>query len=1427
MKRKFFVILLSLSMLLPILNSYTLVFAVPNQYENLILRHETIVPRPIDYGMEDKNIIPQKNPFDIISLVVYLEGAASLETDNTQKLQQAKNIRAFFKSQILRLGGNIVFEYSVLFNGLNIEVEYQHLETIYSLPYVLGISSVYFAELHTDYKYGYSNGYDGGYGYEQYNDGRLPNERNFDNTNIVLTANGIYDMSNLNYQGQGMVIAIIDSGVSPNHSVFQNDPPMARFSDISFITPEIYTQLHATRNIPFTNIHNLFRSRKIPFDFDYTHNRVGAWTPDVSNHGTHVAGIAAGHSAAFRGVAPYAQILAMKVQTDERNIPMSAVYAAMEDAVIIGADIINVSIGAASGFSTSNQGDLIINRAIEQGVNFYFSAGNSYFSGHNNYARGTLSSNPDTGMIASPSSLFGVMSVANASIQGTAFAGSSSFGPGPNLSLKPDISGPGLSVRSAWGQGATGFSWQTGTSMSSPNVAGGALTLLQSIRANPNYNHKSDQEIGIFINRLLMSTAKAMINIEGIHFTPRRQGSGFADIVSAINHRSIIYAYPDGPSKLELGHDPDMTGIFEMQFIIQNLTDSARSYNLDMTVQTSAYSYSEFGYMMELRPVLLDANFVFSTSNQQDINRVVVPANSSVTVKALVNLTDQAKNLINIFENGFFVEGFILADSVYQYNGDTQNISIPYLGFFGDWTAAPAFDATAYDWDTRQAQNMSSDDLGLWARFNQNTPIQFMGGYMTHDMAPDFFESQPAYIQRRLMPNREYIAIGYTDAFDHAMSINTFRATTLRNILDYYVELVDPIMGTQIFSNRIDDDLLNITKTYHRYGMLPFGLPVGVAPWQLRNNINTLNSNTILQLNIKGALDFGDMQTKVLESFPVYIDFEAPIVLNVQSVSEGANLYLDVCTFDNHFARVIRLYRRQGGELVSLADFGTPIISFYKGQAVTTRVQISQSMLDDLNGGRLYIYVEDFARNGTTYSIENIQKATMSSIFSQNNFAKTLDNDFDLGYNVACNIVPMCLMSETVSPFSADFAYNGGIYLPIYSGYMLMGTDSSNLQGILRIKQGTTRINQSAFINAQHLTEVIFPESVKRIGSDAFRGTRDLLNFTFEGDTPPLLEVLYDRYSTDNNPYWHFNNRFDFHRDRLPGLRAMTLRTQKGIEFNNWIYTTYFDNRIEDKDRTISFVVNGQTIASFSGNSFDRLNPSLIPADPSADTPFIGWALNGNIISLIDTPIYFVDINLVAQFEAPPPSSHAVTLIVGGQVLETIIIDRGDMLNLTDIIRPYISGYAFKGWYLDSGFEFEFLGFEVDSDFNLYARHELLPELNRFRVRKVLFPNEGVANDGAIIVYVYEGDRIEFDTYQRDGYRFLGWYLDDGFNRRFDENTIIERDIVLYARWQRESNCAACGAIGWGDAVMTGLAVTFMSGVVTAVVMFKKKRGRQ
>ncbi|ORY70252.1 peptidase S8/S53 domain-containing protein [Pseudomassariella vexata] len=96
---------------------------------------------------------------------------------------------------------------------------------------------------------------------------------------------------------------------------------------------------------------------------------------DHYGHGTHVAGIIAGKSDQFVGVAPSAKLLSFKVFSTDGYSDEEIVIEGFLKAFDSGADIITASLGETSGF-TSNAWAVVASRMVEQGVVVTIAAGN-------------------------------------------------------------------------------------------------------------------------------------------------------------------------------------------------------------------------------------------------------------------------------------------------------------------------------------------------------------------------------------------------------------------------------------------------------------------------------------------------------------------------------------------------------------------------------------------------------------------------------------------------------------------------------------------------------------------------------------------------------------------------------------------------------------------------------------------------------------------------------------------------------------------------------------------------------------------------------------------------------------------------------------------------------------------------------------------
>ncbi|XKH50636.1 cell wall-binding repeat-containing protein [Chryseomicrobium palamuruense] len=202
------------------------------------------------------------------------------------------------------------------------------------------------------------------------------------------------------YKGEGMVIAVIDSGVDPSHKDF-----VLSSTDTADLTSELVQS-----KIDSKELTGQFYTDKVPFGYNYAdkNNTILDLGPDASMHGMHVAGTAAANgdteNGGIKGVAPEAQILGMKVFSNDPNYPStySDIYlAAIEDSIKLGADVLNMSLGSVASFYNEDSAeDKAITNAVQNGIVASVSAGNSGTIGYG--YDNPFYKNPDYGLVGAP-----------------------------------------------------------------------------------------------------------------------------------------------------------------------------------------------------------------------------------------------------------------------------------------------------------------------------------------------------------------------------------------------------------------------------------------------------------------------------------------------------------------------------------------------------------------------------------------------------------------------------------------------------------------------------------------------------------------------------------------------------------------------------------------------------------------------------------------------------------------------------------------------------------------------------------------------------------------------------------------------------------------------------------------------------------------
>ena len=270
----------------------------------------------------------------------------------------------------------------------------------------------------------------------------------------------------------------------------------------------------------------------------------------------------------------------------------------------------------------------------------------------------------------------------------------SSWGVTPDLKLKPEITAPGGDIYSTLPGGLYGS--MSGTSMASPHMAGAAAVMGQYITEEPDGTNLTLSQRTALSNQLLMSTAVPVKNESGLPYSPRKQGAGLVQLGRATKAKAYLSSAEGGLPKAELGDSTD--GSFSFSFQANNLSSSEIKYEVGVTVLTEDTVTENGKTYLAQSPRQLSADEVTVTTP----GTVTLRANGTAAVNVSLALTAKGKAALSKdFPNGIYIEGFVTLTPVN--GGDTISLGLPFLGFYGDWSAAPIFDASVYDADESPA----------------------------------------------------------------------------------------------------------------------------------------------------------------------------------------------------------------------------------------------------------------------------------------------------------------------------------------------------------------------------------------------------------------------------------------------------------------------------------------------------------------------------------------------------------------------------------------------------------------------------------------------------------------------------------------------------------------------------------------------------
>lgn len=569
----------------------------------------------------------------------------------------------------------------------------------------------------------------------------------------------------------------------------------------------------------------------------------------------------------------------------------------------------------------------------------------------------------------------------------------SSWGPSPDLSIKPEITAHGGNILSAVTGGA--YDRLSGTSMACPNLAGVTILLRQYVKDEFPEIANDNVKVAALVNCLLMSTADIVKNTNGLPYAVRKQGAGLANLVSASTTNAYIMTYDreDGSvmdkSKIELGDDPSKSGEYLLNFAINNFGSETLAYDLSVIVMTEGVSemetvrgdttVNEEGYLLEGALV----EIVKVENGEKNGNSITVDGGKIARVQVKITLTDENKAYLDSsFENGMYVEGFVKLEAT---KGTDIDLNVPYLAFYGDWTKAPLFDLDYFETNKDELDDGVSEDDKIKPDAYATRPIGGLSSDFVSYLGSFYFLQDPN--NKIISANRDYIALSNIDGTVH--SLRFVWAGMLRNADKIVITITDDATGEVIFET-VDYD---VRKSYGDGGSTIYPANVEIefdtADYNLKNN-------STYTVNLQGYLDYGDggVETNLNNSFefPLYIDFEAPAITGCEFYTEydkdakRTRLFAKVAVYDNHYAMALQFgyvgvgdEKDEAGqpiyEMNAFDTYPTPVYSERNG---TTYVeyeltdyiyQIKQNAIIPGHQNTFTVACYDYALNQATYEI--------------------------------------------------------------------------------------------------------------------------------------------------------------------------------------------------------------------------------------------------------------------------------------------------------------------------------------------------------------------------------------------------------------------------------------------------------------------------
>lgn len=567
---------------------------------------------------------------------------------------------------------------------------------------------------------------------------------------------------------------------------------------------------------------------------------------------------------------------------------------------------------------------------------------------------------------------------------------SSSWGPTPELGLKPDLIAPGYHIGAVGMDGKIEYS--DGTSIAAAYVSG-VMALLGEKLSGEGID-SAELKKTLLMNSAVSLTGDRESSYSPASYSPRAQGAGMIDsgtISAALSADTVIT-----PS-ISLGDE--LGRLFRMSLSITNNSEEDRRYLvaaeiLADSVYDAGLDPDELGYeppMFFGTQAIGIAAAVRVGDDNNEINiqnenyngkTVTIRAGETAELTIRVMIPDELyESMMEQSPYGRFIDGYISLDDLGASGGaPLKSYSMPFMGFLSDWEAAPAADPSIYE---------TSDNAYYGSYMYTDTYIEgvtdtaILGGsyYYPSEYRSDLCVFSPNgdsrfdYAMMQLNMLRNAVDCRYTiyDADGKIVYTVTNEAVMNRSYItendDFYTYnfyLWDGTAEDNGFYIYPDGEYTVIFEFFMYDGSVQtqtYTLNVDTAaPVITEKNIFESDGRKILRLNVSDefALDYIDLfyLTKSSSSEEDYEEFERE---EIPDDDEELDEYLEEY-YDEYYT----------DESTSVTYYGSYILHDTNGEYADLEIDCAENDdgsitveidITDIDTEKLYIYVYDYAMN--------------------------------------------------------------------------------------------------------------------------------------------------------------------------------------------------------------------------------------------------------------------------------------------------------------------------------------------------------------------------------------------------------------------------------------------------------------------------------